>query len=121
MSTANSRSAKRRRRRAPMHYHATTAAEERLLHQAIQNSKLEKGRLADGRLDVPLAPVFYPTIEDFEGNPLSYIEKIRPVAEGYGICKIVPPKGWNPAPLGKFFTLLVCGVLARGRPNGGPC
>jgi len=79
-------------------YHATTAAEERFLHQAIQNSKLDKGRLADGRLDLPLAPVFFPTVEEFEGNPLSYIEKIRPVAESYGICKIVPPQGWNPAP-----------------------
>lgn len=99
----SSRTAKRRRRRPPMHYHATTAAEERFLHQAIQNSKLEKGRLADGRLDIPPAPVFFPSVEEFEGNPLSYIEKIRPVAESYGICKIVPPKGWNPAPFGKKF------------------
>lgn len=84
-----------------MHYHATTAAEERLLHQAIQNSKLDKGRLADGRLNVPPAPVFFPTVEEFQGNPLSYIEKIRPLAESYGICKIVPPKGWDP-PFGKM-------------------
>jgi len=117
----NSRSAKRRRRKAPMQaYHATTAAEERFLHQAIQNSKLDKGRCADGRLDVPLAPVFFPTIEEFEGNPLSYIEKIRPIAEAYGICKIVPPQGWNPAPFGKkvFFPVrAVCvppgGLLSR--------
>ena len=99
MSAIGSRSAKRRRRRPPMHYHATTAAEERFLHQAIQNSKLDK-RLANDRLNVPPAPVFFPTVEEFEGNPLSYIEKIRPLAESYGICKICPPRGWDP-PLGK--------------------
>lgn len=99
MSAVGSRSAKRRRRRPPMQYHATTAAEERFLHQAIQNSKLDK-RLANDRLNVPAAPVFFPTVEEFEGNPLSYIEKIRPLAESYGICKIVPPRGWDP-PLGK--------------------
>ena len=101
MSAVGSRKAKRRRFRPPV-YNATTAAEERFLHQAIQNSKLEKGRLQDGRLNVPQAPVFFPTVEEFQGNPLSYIEKIRPMAEGYGICKIVPPKGWNP-PFGKNY------------------
>ena len=95
MSAIGSRSAKRRRRRPPQHYCATTAAEERFLHQAIQNSKLDK-RLANDRLSVPFAPVFFPTVEEFQGNPLAYIEKIRPQAESYGICKIVPPRGWNP-------------------------
>lgn len=36
------------------------------------------------------APVFIPTIEEFK-NPLTYINKIRPIAEKYGICKIRPP------------------------------
>jgi len=72
-----------------------------LLRNAIQNSKLDKGRPPDGKLkDVPMGPVFYPSQEDFEGNPLDYVNKIRPVAEKYGICKIVPPPGWNP-PFGK--------------------
>ena len=101
MSAANLRSSKRRRRRPP-YYHASTAAEERLLQHAIQNSKLDRGRPADGRLSVPFAPTFFPTVEDFEGNPISYIKKIRPVAERYGVCKIVPPKGWNPAPFGTW-------------------
>jgi jmjN domain len=101
MSAANLRSSKRRRRRPP-YYHASTAAEERHLQHAIQNSKLDRGRPADGRLNVPLAPTFFPTVEDFEGNPISYIEKIRPVAERFGVCKIVPPKGWNPAPFGTW-------------------
>lgn len=46
--------------------------------------------------DVPAAPVYYPTPEEFQ-DPLSYISKIRPEAEKYGICRIVPPAGcWDP-------------------------
>lgn len=48
-----------------------------------------------GFLGLPEAPVFYPTEEEF-GDPLAYIEKIRQEAEVYGICRIVPPKHWNP-------------------------
>lgn len=104
----NGRSAKRRRRKQPQHYHnyystaQVVAAEERYLQQAIQNSKLDKNR---GILNVPAAPVFFPTVEDFQGNPLEYVERIRPQAEKYGICKIVPPPGWNPG--SSFGTLLV--------------
>lgn len=36
------------------------------------------------------APVFIPTVEEFK-NPLLYIQKIRPLAEKFGICKIKPP------------------------------
>lgn len=93
----NNRTAKRRRRKPTMHYHATqvSAVEERLLHQAIQNSKLDQRRV-DGKLDIPLAPTFFPTIEEFEEGPTKYMEKIRKQAQVYGICKIVPPKGWAP-------------------------
>ncbi|KAK2384513.1 lysine-specific demethylase JMJ18 [Trifolium repens] len=41
------------------------------------------------------APVFYPTYEEFE-DTLGYIAKIRPLAEPYGICKVVPPTCWVP-------------------------
>ncbi|KAE9602888.1 putative chromatin remodeling & transcription regulator FYR family [Lupinus albus] len=41
------------------------------------------------------APVFYPTIEEFE-DALGYIAKIRPEAEPYGICRIIPPDCWVP-------------------------
>ncbi|XP_043709984.1 lysine-specific demethylase 5A isoform X3 [Telopea speciosissima] len=48
-----------------------------------------------GALNIPQAPVFYPTEEEFK-DPLEFIYKIRPQAEPYGICKIVPPKNWKP-------------------------
>lgn len=37
------------------------------------------------------APVFRPTPEEFELGPLEYIKKIRPLAEEFGICKVIPP------------------------------
>ncbi|VDP98771.1 unnamed protein product, partial [Trichobilharzia regenti] len=43
----------------------------------------------------PEAPVFYPTSEEFK-DPLAYLMKIRPICIKTGICKIVPPKCWNP-------------------------
>ncbi|CAF1867631.1 unnamed protein product [Brassica napus] len=42
------------------------------------------------RPDIAEAPVFYPSLEEFE-DTVAYIEKIRPSAEPYGICRIVPP------------------------------
>ncbi|XP_010553772.1 PREDICTED: putative lysine-specific demethylase JMJ16 isoform X2 [Tarenaya hassleriana] len=47
------------------------------------------------RTDLEDAPVFYPTEEEFE-DTLNYIAKIRPTAEKYGICRIVPPPSWKP-------------------------
>ncbi|KAE8655311.1 Lysine-specific demethylase JMJ18 [Hibiscus syriacus] len=41
------------------------------------------------------APVFYPTVEEFE-DTIAYIEKIREEAESFGICRIVPPPSWTP-------------------------
>ncbi|KAK3030867.1 hypothetical protein RJ639_037324, partial [Escallonia herrerae] len=41
------------------------------------------------------APVFHPTFEEFE-DALDYIARIRPAAEAYGICRIVPPPSWKP-------------------------
>ncbi|CAF0761691.1 unnamed protein product [Adineta ricciae] len=43
----------------------------------------------------PEAPVFYPTCDEF-ADPLEYVEKIRPIASRAGLCKIIPPKEWQP-------------------------
>ncbi|VDP03393.1 unnamed protein product [Soboliphyme baturini] len=43
----------------------------------------------------PAAPTFVPTEEEFR-DPLAYLEKIRPVAENYGVIKIKPPPNWQP-------------------------
>ncbi|KAG8236043.1 hypothetical protein J437_LFUL015643 [Ladona fulva] len=43
----------------------------------------------------PEALVYRPTIEEFK-DPLAYINRIRPVASKFGICKIVPPDDWQP-------------------------
>lgn len=47
------------------------------------------------RPNVDEAPIFYPTVEEFE-DTLGYLSKIRPAAEAYGICRIVPPASWKP-------------------------
>jgi hypothetical protein len=44
---------------------------------------------------LPEAPVFYPTADEF-ADPYAYIDKIRPVGERAGICKVVPPTSWRP-------------------------
>lgn len=40
--------------------------------------------------NIPEAPTFKPSVEEFK-NPITYIESIRPIAEKFGICKIIPP------------------------------
>ncbi|XP_059665739.1 putative lysine-specific demethylase JMJ16 isoform X2 [Cornus florida] len=47
------------------------------------------------RPDLEDAPIFYPNEEEFE-DTLKYIASIRPKAEAYGICRIVPPPSWKP-------------------------
>ncbi|KAJ3393851.1 hypothetical protein HDU84_000814 [Entophlyctis sp. JEL0112] len=46
--------------------------------------------------DIPAAPVFHPSEEEWSGSPLKYIESIRAVGEEWGIVKIVPPASWKP-------------------------
>lgn len=47
----------------------------------------------DGEFVVPPeCPVYRPTLAEFALSPLVFLEKIRPEAEKYGICKIIPPQ-----------------------------
>jgi [histone H3]-trimethyl-L-lysine4 demethylase len=41
------------------------------------------------------APTFTPTEEEFR-DPMEYIKSIYDKASKYGICKIIPPTGWDP-------------------------
>ncbi|KAL8714043.1 MAG: hypothetical protein Q9225_006655 [Loekoesia sp. 1 TL-2023] len=41
------------------------------------------------------APTFRPTEDEFR-DPMEYIKKIAPEGRKYGICKIIPPSGWEP-------------------------
>jgi hypothetical protein len=60
--------------------------EVRATHPHLQMDKCD-----EFEFEVPEeAPVFIPTAEEFK-NPLLYIQKIRPLAEKFGICKIKPP------------------------------
>jgi histone demethylase JARID1 len=45
--------------------------------------------------DVDPVPSYYPTEAEWE-DPLAFVAKIRPEAERYGICRIVPPPSWRP-------------------------
>ncbi|KAK2989478.1 hypothetical protein RJ640_019577 [Escallonia rubra] len=44
------------------------------------------------------APVFHPSEEEFK-DTLKYVASIRPRAEQFGICRIIPPPSWKPPSL----------------------
>jgi len=46
--------------------------------------------------DVPPVKTYRPTEEEWAGDPLEYINSIRPEAEKYGVCNIIPPPSWTP-------------------------
>ena len=47
--------------------------------------------------DIPEAPTFHPTEEEFEDYG-AYVRSLLPKISRYGICKVVPPAGWKPRP-----------------------
>ena len=57
--------------------------EHQALEQALKNSVKDQVR-EPSLSTVPFGPTFYPTVEEFSGDPLVYIEKIRHQAEKYG-------------------------------------
>ena len=84
----------KRRRVAPSAYNPPDALESTMIQRAMANSLKDTRRDSSYTLtEVPFGPTFYPTVEEMEGDPLIYLEKIRGVASRYGICKIVPPEG----------------------------
>lgn len=59
--------------------------------RGLSHPRLQMDKCDEFEFEVPEeAPVFIPTAEEFK-NPLLYIQKIRPLAEKFGICKIKPP------------------------------
>jgi histone demethylase JARID1 len=106
----NARSNKRRRKNKSPFFQSHATNEERVLQQSALQFTTDGNFLSE----IPHCPVFYPTIQEMEGSSLDYIEKIRPVAERYGIAKIVPPPGWKP-PFGtlRMRTRSVCGCRVR--------
>lgn len=48
--------------------------EQRMIQQAIRNSKKEFKRVEHAELIIPEAPTYYPTVEEFK-NPFEYISK----------------------------------------------
>lgn len=46
--------------------------------------------------DLTDAPVYRPSATEFS-EPLDYIASIRDEAQKYGICRIIPPKQWQPS------------------------
>ena len=61
----------------------------------VHNARVNIERKEKNLFNLTPAPVYYPTSEEFQ-DPMAYIEKIRPEAELFGLCKIVPPKSWSP-------------------------
>eukprot|EP00607_Mallomonas_marina_P000756 CAMPEP_0182433294 /NCGR_PEP_ID=MMETSP1167-20130531/62314_1 /TAXON_ID=2988 /ORGANISM="Mallomonas Sp, Strain CCMP3275" /LENGTH=270 /DNA_ID=CAMNT_0024621821 /DNA_START=57 /DNA_END=866 /DNA_ORIENTATION=+ len=88
----NGESSKRRRKASNRDFEAVENDEHRMIQLAIENSKRDTKRVD---FKIPDAPVYHPTIEEFK-DPIKYITQIQPEAISYGICKIVPPEGWNP-------------------------
>mmetsp|Transcript_7708 Transcript_7708/g.10951 ORF Transcript_7708/g.10951 Transcript_7708/m.10951 type:complete len:704 (-) Transcript_7708:219-2330(-) len=72
----------------------SSAAEEKLLRQALENSKVCSQVRVDLE-DIPEAPVFRPTPEEF-ADPIRYIRGLHPIGEKWGIVRVEPPKSWSP-------------------------
>ncbi|KAG3114053.1 hypothetical protein PI124_g7203 [Phytophthora idaei] len=67
--------------------------EKKMLKLALAKSVVEIKMVHATSL--PQGAVFYPTMEQF-ADPIKYIASIEQEASRTGICKIVPPRGWNP-------------------------
>ncbi|KAJ3672228.1 hypothetical protein LUZ60_006949 [Juncus effusus] len=60
---------------------------------------------------IPHAPVFFPSESEFQ-DPIRYLAQIRPLAEPFGICRIVPPETWTRPP----FSLPLSSFPTKSQP-----
>uniref|UniRef100_A0A6A7G8Z7 Lysine-specific demethylase 5A-like n=1 Tax=Hirondellea gigas TaxID=1518452 RepID=A0A6A7G8Z7_9CRUS len=82
----------RKRRRTQKFVDSDSEKEQIELERVMKMSKIESRKAEIS--DIPYCRVFRPTLQEFS-DPLAYIRKIRSQAEDTGICKIIPPNGWN--------------------------
>jgi hypothetical protein len=70
----------------------------KLLQQAIKNSLIDQKNVVASLDNIEEMPVFYPTEEEFNGDPIAYIEKLYHEQDAgyFGTVKIVPPKSFKP-------------------------
>ncbi|TXT11157.1 hypothetical protein VHUM_01908 [Vanrija humicola] len=65
------------------------------IHSVRTSAPSDPGPTNEPRLfDLPTCPAYRPTSDEFR-DPMAYIESIAPEAKKYGICKIIPPDGWQ--------------------------
>ncbi|XP_072765966.1 uncharacterized protein Jarid2 isoform X2 [Anoplolepis gracilipes] len=65
------------------------------LYSSSNKTTFPSAKNANNEARVVEAPTFHPTDKDFQ-DPLEYIDKIRPIAEKFGICRVVPPPNFKP-------------------------
>ncbi|XP_067203813.1 protein Jumonji [Linepithema humile] len=63
--------------------------------ELYNNMTFPSAKNANDEIRVVEAPTFHPTEKDFQ-DPLEYIDKIKSIAEKFGICKVVPPANFKP-------------------------
>lgn len=65
------------------------------LYSSSNNTHFPSAKNGNNEARVVEAPTFHPTEKDFQ-DPLEYIDKIRSIAEKFGICRVVPPPNFKP-------------------------